>query len=80
MHKYLLVLFVILLGITLPLLEAHAYLDPATGSLLFQSLVAVVAAAGAALSLFWGRLRGLFGKGRKAEAIEGREGDEREDA
>ena len=80
MHKYLLVLFVIPLGITWPLLEAHAYLDPATGSLVFQSLVAVVAAAGAAISLFWGRLRKLFGKGRKANALADQEDDEREDA
>jgi hypothetical protein len=80
MRNYLRILLVLPLSIFWLPSQAHAYLDPATGSLVFQSLVAVVAAAGAAISLFWGRLRGLFGKGRKAEAIEGREGDEREDA
>jgi hypothetical protein len=80
MHKYLRILLVIPLGILWLPTQAHAYLDPGTGSLVFQSLVAVVAAAGAAISLFWGRLRRLFGKGRKANALADQEDDEREDA
>jgi hypothetical protein len=65
------------LGLLSPLQEAHAYLDPGTGSLLFQSLIAAIAAAGAALSLCWGRIRGLLGKGREAGASAEQKDDER---
>lgn len=80
MARYIIVLLALSLDMIWPIQEAHAYLDPATGSLLFQSLVAVVAAAGAAISLFWGRLRGLFGKDQKANALADQEDDEREDS
>jgi hypothetical protein len=40
--------------------DAYAYLDPGTGSLFVQSLIAAIAAAGYALRLYWGRLRGLI--------------------
>ena len=80
MARYAIVLLVLLLGTVWPIQEAHAYLDPATGSLLFQSLVAAVAAAGAAISLFWGRLRRLFGKSQETDALADREDDEREDS
>jgi hypothetical protein len=49
-------------------LSAHAYLDPATGSILVQGLIGAIAAIG----VFFGRIRGavrrlLSGKNRKAE-------------
>lgn len=37
--------------------EAFAYLDPGTGSLIVQSVIAAIAAAGFALRLYWGRIR-----------------------
>jgi hypothetical protein len=40
--------------------EAFAYLDPGTGSLIVQSLIAALAAAGFALRLYWGRIRSWF--------------------
>lgn len=80
MARYVIVLLALSLDIIWAIREAHAYLDPATGSLVFQSLVAVAAAAGAAISLFWGRLRGLFGKGQKANALADQEDDAREDS
>jgi hypothetical protein len=40
--------------------SAFAYLDPGTGSLAVQSLIAAVAAAGFALRLYWRRIRGWF--------------------
>jgi hypothetical protein len=46
--------------------RAHAYLDPGTGSYLFQILIAALVGGLFTVKLFWGRLRlfslGLFGK------------------
>jgi hypothetical protein len=45
---------------------AHAYLDPTTGSILLQGLLAGVAGVVVVLRLYWARLkaffRNLFGK------------------
>jgi hypothetical protein len=44
---------------------AHAYLDPGTGSILVQGLVAALAVASAAVAAFWTRLKQLFsGRGK----------------
>jgi hypothetical protein len=37
--------------------EALAYLDPGTGSLIVQSVIAGIAAAGFGLRLYWRRIR-----------------------
>ena len=44
---------------------AYAYLDPGTGSLLLQGLIAALAAAGAAISIYWNKLKSLFSKKKK---------------
>ncbi|MBL1147353.1 MAG: hypothetical protein HND56_09445 [Pseudomonadota bacterium] len=49
----------ILLSTTGP---AHAYLDPGTGSLILQALIAGVAAALAAVKIFWLKITIFFGK------------------
>jgi len=36
---------------------AHAYLDPGTGSILVQGLLAALAAASAAIAAFWSQIR-----------------------
>lgn len=45
--------------------SAHAYLDPGTGSILVQSLLAGIAGAAAVLSLYWQRLKTFFTNMRK---------------
>lgn len=40
--------------------RAEAYLDPGTGSILLQSIVAAVAALAVGLRLYWTRLKALF--------------------
>lgn len=48
--------------------DAHAYLDPGTGSMLIQGLIAAVLSAAFAVKLFWAKLKPhLFGflSGRK---------------
>lgn len=53
---------------------AFAYLDPGTGSMIIQGILAAVAAVGVSLGVFWKRLKTLFGGKKSGPA--GREGDE----
>jgi hypothetical protein len=39
---------------------AYAYLDPGTGSMLVQGLIAALAVVSAAVATFWTRIRQLF--------------------
>lgn len=41
---------------------AHAYLDPGTGSMLVQGLVAALAMVSAAVAAFWTRIVKFFGR------------------
>ena len=41
---------------------AHAYLDPATGSILLQGLIAGVAGVFVVLRLYWARVKAFFRK------------------
>jgi hypothetical protein len=45
--------------------SAHAYLDPGTGSILVQSLLAGIAGAVAVVSLYWQRVKRFFVNFRK---------------
>jgi hypothetical protein len=45
--------------------QAFAYLDPGTGSLIVQSVVAALAAAGFALRLYWRRVQYWLGRSTK---------------
>lgn len=42
--------------------DVYAYLDPGTGSLIFQTVVAALAAAAYAFRSYWGKIRTLFGR------------------
>ena len=41
---------------------ADAYLDPGTGSIVVQGVIAAIAAGAVALRLYWKRLKSLFGR------------------
>ena len=45
--------------------NAYAYLDPGTGSIILQGLIAGVSALLVAGNLYWTRLKGWLGIGRK---------------
>jgi hypothetical protein len=60
---YILFLFVLIFFLTLT--DAHAYLDPGSGSALFQ----VLAAVGLAFAIFWRKIKRIF-TGNKGEADE----------
>ena len=50
----------LLLGL-LPM-QAHAYLDPGTGSIILQGLIAGIAVAWFTIKAYWYKLSSLFGK------------------
>jgi hypothetical protein len=45
---------------TVMLPSAHAYLDPGSGSFIFQAVIAGALGAGIALKAFWGRIAAFF--------------------
>ena len=52
-------IFLSALSISTP---AYAYLDPGTGSMILQGLIAAVAGAAVALRLYWHRLSSIFSR------------------
>jgi hypothetical protein len=47
---------------------AWAYLDPATGWMIVQGIIAAIAAAFVAVGSYWTRFKTWLGRGRKATA------------
>ena len=49
--------------------SAHAYLDPGTGSLIFQAIIALFAGIATAISIYWRKFKdfisNLFSKNKK---------------
>lgn len=58
-------LFCVLLTLSV---NAEAYLDPGTGSMMLQVILGGVAAIGVAIKLYWHKLRVILGGGKKEEA------------
>ena len=58
----------ILLGIVLLLgwTNAHAYIDPGTGSAIISTIVGFFVAIGVAVKTYWYKIKGFF-SGKKAE-------------
>ena len=54
--------------------DVHAYLDPGTGSLVFQTVVAAFAAAAYAIRSYWGRIRIMFGARETTSSSESSDG------
>ncbi len=52
-------------------LPAHAYLDPGTGSYIFQLLLAGVVGLAFVIKVFWSRIKGFFTRlfSRKQEQV-----------
>ena len=44
--------------------DAHAYLDPGTGSIVLQALVALIAAGAVTARHWWSRVKAFFAFGR----------------
>ena len=52
-------------GLFLP--TASAYVDPGSGSFIFQALIGGLLAAGVALKVFWKRIASVFSRKREGE-------------
>jgi hypothetical protein len=55
--------------------DAHAYLDPGTGSILLQGLIAGIAAASVVVGGYWSKLKSFFSSGPKGRAAQNRPAD-----
>jgi hypothetical protein len=49
---------------------ASAYLDPGTGSMILQGLIAGIAVAGFTIKTYWYKLRSMFGKDQPSSLLE----------
>jgi hypothetical protein len=47
--------------------DAHAYMDPGSGSFVLQMIIAGLVGLGVTLRVYWQKLRRLFGGSSKAE-------------
>lgn len=47
--------------------EANAYIDPGTGSLLLQGLIAGIAGGAYALKLYWYKFKSFFSRKKEAQ-------------
>lgn len=61
------VLSIIIFIITIGCRNAFAYLDPASGSMILQGILAGIAAAGVAVGIFWRRLKMIIFGRKKSE-------------
>ena len=59
-------LFVFCVLLTMSI-NAEAYLDPGTGSMMLQVILGGIAAVGVAIKLYWHKLASVFGLRKKEE-------------
>jgi len=60
--KYFKLLFLSMLFYSLNLRSAFAYLDPGTGSVILQAIIAAIATASATIAFYWRKFKLLFKK------------------
>jgi hypothetical protein len=46
--------------------QANAYIDPGSGSYIFQLVIGAVLGAGVALRVFWGRIKAFFSRNKSS--------------
>lgn len=62
--------FLVLCALMVLSMNAEAYLDPGTGSMMLQVILGGIAAIGVAIKLYWHKLRVYLGVGKKERAEE----------
>lgn len=60
--------FMVLCALMSLSVNAEAYLDPGTGSMMLQVILGGIAAIGVAIKLYWHKLRVYLGVGKKEKA------------
>ena len=73
MKKFVLMVTMVALG-SMVTADAQAYLDPGTGSLIIQGVIAGIAAVMVTGRLYWDKLKGLFRRPAKPELNSHRQG------
>ena len=64
-----LISFYMLTGSLFLITDAYAYIDPGTGSMLLQGLIATIAAGLVVIKLYWQKVKAfLFGQNRKVKS------------
>ncbi len=58
-----------------PLARGHAYLDPGSGSMLIQVLLAALLGVGFAVKVYWRKIKALFSKNKGAEETHAEENE-----
>lgn len=58
--------YALLLSVFFISTPAYAYLDPGTGSILLQGLIALLAGVGVTARMYWGRIASAFGFRKQA--------------
>ncbi len=53
--------------ISLTVQHAFAYLDPASGSMILQGILAGIAAVGVSIGVFWRRIKSFLSRRKKSE-------------
>jgi hypothetical protein len=51
-------------------LDSAAYLDPGTGSMILQGLIAGIAVSAFTIKAYWYKLRSMFGKNQPSSLLE----------
>ena len=64
------ILFLALFGVLLLLREAHAYLDPGTGSMFLQLLIGSIAAGLIMIRVYWERVKSFLSRFSKLRLSE----------
>ncbi len=64
------ILFLALFGVLLLLREAHAYLDPGTGSMFLQLLIGGIAAGLIMIRVYWERVKSFLSRFSKLRLSE----------
>lgn len=67
-NKSYLIKFMVLCALAGLSVNAEAYLDPGTGSMMLQVILGGIAAIGVVLKLYWFKLRAFLGFGKKEKA------------
>ena len=57
--------------------QAAAYLDPGTGSMILQGIIAGIAVAGFTLKNYWYRIRAYFGKETPTSLLDEEDGPQK---
>ncbi len=58
-------IFIINIFILILSTNAHAYIDPGSGSIIIQAILGAIAAVGTTASIYWSKIKKFFTKNKK---------------